>query len=1746
MKKKMAWMFLVAMMLNSYSTLLYATITPSTEVNIYQNVADATKIETVAPENTLKSVPTVERKGNLEVDIKFELPIRSIQQDSNMKLLIEDEEKNQAVILFANVANQEEQKIKIGEQEVIAKIRRLTSKGLAIDVEQDSTTGYFSITLYGLKVGKYALQVSANQYISATVEDIVLDQYSKRVEISNTNSSFLCGDVNGDGKINEEDMNGVLNHIHTNIADKIKQYDLNLDHQVDLVDVSYLVENLNKEAKSAVIVDTDAIIDVSKVAATVNGEQIDVADIFENTKEVIALKPENKELAISKQNPIVLNMNFDTVLKAEQIRIEPNTLSEDNMPTALELLVEDENGKIVTLQYALQESSTFALFTDKADANTIVIDLGSQIAVKKVTIKIIGTKNNTNLAEIAKVELLNNVFEEVPKPKFDIPLNLKATPGSESFKVSFSHAPNVTGYKILVEQKEGEKVLASQTFETTYSSIEIKKLSEKDILNYTTYTVRVESINGEWESGYSEPVTVTPIPNRKAPAPDMITVTEKYKRLDLSWKKMKDTLSYNVYYRIKNSQDTFKVIRNITSSGTFLQDLEEATVYEIYITGTNHLGEGSKSNTVIGKTLSVVAPDMYQYKLINTPNGVNEPTSHILGVEYPRASTTSDFDEFDIVDNDYESYWNFNGWNAGGWGGTAKNSPIVTLDNFYQMNTIIFVAGEEEPSELTYKALRYWNKEGKIVDLVDQDFASYSKKTSNNGKQYYEMILKEPIETNKIQLNLALYWPGAPNARVRIREMKFYYYDSIKDDVNQLFADDLHIELKDTVTLEQIEALETRINTKDEVSGEYHPYRNVILADIELAKKLIKDEAISDVISVDTTISNQKNSHLGFAMTLNDFQPLGVVARAGEQIAVYVGTKGQVMPELIFTQYDAEAAQWQMSFSALKKGQNIITVPKIGSRDTERGGSVYIKYPKGDNSTIDIKVRISGGQSIPVLDLSDKNTKGLDEAGKKELVKNYIIALQNHIKVTMPAYYSNREKVDENGNKLANVYDYDEQTSPLNATELVTNNVLLSVPATKTLQGASKADTNIDVITERLYESLNTFEAMMHLFYKEKGLCATADLNADGVITEEEKAEYPKHQLPGSRINIRYMQMFDGAFMYAGGYHIGIGIGSVAGLMNGSRENAQYFGWGIAHEIGHQIDEADMIFGETSNNIFSLFAQTANDKNTSRLENGKYASIYEKVTSGTKGISSDVFTTLGMFWQLHLAYDDEATLTSIDTFYARLNRLYRTNTITDADRNNLLVRLASDAAGKDLSDFFIAWGFELTDATRTYLEKFITKDGQALKETKKIQYLNDEARRYRMQGNTGFKDTATLQASLRIPNNSKDVTIHFSVPGEEENILGYEIYRNGKVIAFVEGNQTSYIDHLNALNNRVVSYEIVAYDKLLQTIPGVTLEPVKIAVDGSLDSKSYGFKALSNVRNQEDKSDNEDPEGFSSTSSVKNMIDSDMTTVFEGNTKVSSKDKTDAYIVLDLNETIPVCGIRYIAGIKDEKLLKGTIQKYKIEVSEDNQKWITVKTGNMDQITAINHEQLIYFDKEGVTGGNQLWTYNIAYVKITAVGSKEISGAEITLITPPGDDISLAKENIGILETQYQYGLGEDDLIPAGSVVFKGDYRGNPAFNAFLLIDGKEETIEGTSVLFAQIPDNSPVDEIASGSWLFYMTPEEYQRLLEKQENNTVKVQLYRVDDALNSTGQRLVSDTLKIQFPDLDKLPKIEIKQDK
>lgn len=267
------------MLLNVFSGLIYAVA----EVDIYGTGKAATANETnteekkeeekVIPNETTKEEPKPAQKkatksvvppiGNIEVDLKFDLPV--VATTNHISLVLTDAAGKKATVLFQNVETEKEIPVTIGTQTVTASIKRLDYKGHLLDVSNAETTGYFAVTFYGLTTGTYAITASANGYKSATVSNIELIKYSKRITLSNQDGSFLCGDINQDGNINDQDADLLIAAIDTKDTNLIAQYDLNMDGNVDLVDLAYIIENRGKAVQQATIVDTDVIVDTTKL-----------------------------------------------------------------------------------------------------------------------------------------------------------------------------------------------------------------------------------------------------------------------------------------------------------------------------------------------------------------------------------------------------------------------------------------------------------------------------------------------------------------------------------------------------------------------------------------------------------------------------------------------------------------------------------------------------------------------------------------------------------------------------------------------------------------------------------------------------------------------------------------------------------------------------------------------------------------------------------------------------------------------------------------------------------------------------------------------------------------------------------------------------------------------------------------------------------------------------------------------------------------------------------------------------------------------------------------------------------------------------------------------------------------------------------------------------------------------------------------------------------------------------------------
>lgn len=1563
---------------------------------------------------------------------------------------------------------------------------------------------------------------------------------------------LLIGDVNGDGTVDSKDQSLLVDAIDRGQYTDLM--DLNGDKKVDLVDLEYFSRGYLPAGNTAASL--EAFIPASVIAPGAGDNTMADGDLYGLLKGAsnVSLTPKFGG-AISDANPV--SLEFD-VSAADQTALADGIIigtTQDNKirSAVVSVTYTDESGAEQTREIPLTSGVSYLLKdsevrTEWDKQGNIMLYLGSQIAVKKVTLTITGMQSNSSLAEISKVEFVNGMENRIPEPDLDIPQNVTATTGSELISLTWDPCVNITGYEVMIRQNGVE-----ETMLVAGNSVDVTSFGGDDLKNYTEYELSVQSVNGSWRSGYSSPVSATPKPDSKPDRPDNVSAVGNYQSITVSWKQMKDTVTYNLFYKEKTASQ-YKAITGITNNNYTITELRDLTEYMVYVIGVNELGSSAPSLTASAKTTDLSAPVVPRYHLINTGE-IGQKGAHIISATRRSACQminspldTQTTSAWGTVDRNPASYYQTAGWDEGGFNAMASGVGLTyEFDAAYKMDTIAFYC--HTGYDFYYAHLRYWDADG-----TQHDDVGLTRQTLQDadGRPYLILKFSKPITAKKLQLGFGRYL--SDGVSMRIAEIYFYHYDTMMDEIMALYEDDLHTVLKSGVTQETIDRLRVKANEIDEVSGEYNPNLEALERELKTAEDILNDVALKAPIEIHSGITT-KDVGRGFG-GLNAWQPLGLTAAAGEKITIYVGHSSKKSGEatnlrLVATQYHSESGPMATVVTNLKIGANIIDIPRIGTlAEQENGGALYIEYT-GDNSADRYAVRASGGVSVPRLDLY----KVTDAGQRLAKASAYITELEDYVS----AMQKNHERFHTNStHAFVNQLDYDPQNCILGASDILLDNMLLSLPAAQILGGAGTG--TVQEKAQRLLDSMDAMDDMMLLFYQHKGLNATA--------------KDPKDQLPKGHLNIRYQRMFSGAFMYAAGNHIGIEWGSAPGMISaspvvsdseGRYVSGRYFGWGIAHEIGHNINQGAYAVAEITNNYFAVLAQAHDNNDTVRF---KYDNVYKKVTSGTKGKASNVFTQLGMYWQLHLAYDKGYNYKTWDNhdeqlanlFFARVDTYARTPSKAPKAATNgveltlsggsdqVLMRLSCAAAEKNILEFFERWGMTPDADTIAYASQFTT-------EKRAIYYVSDDSRVYSLKGgksslNTegtvnAVSDDTTASINANEANRIDLVLGSKGIPAED--VLGYEITRcmisGGKTtkepVGFATGN--TFSDTIASINNRVVWYEVAVIDKYLNRSAAKVLQPLKIEHDGSLDKAFWTVSTADLTVAGETESSSPstdviydtDTENMEETVRERDkLIDHDTATVYTATAGAAPQ------ITLEFGKDLTVTGFKLTAGAS---VPAGT---YVIEVLSGGE-WITAAEGSFGKDT-VNTIHFANADKKYVS------TYQASAVRLSLRGAgSTVSIAELDVLGVTGDNVDFRRTDdntpaIGRLTADYQYGQNADEVIPAGSVIFSGAYKGSPAYNVVVLYDQNgnivggadaDGTLRSSQIIMADVPEEGNIANTSDGVWIYWLESDDPNVLAGITQ---VRAELYRVNNALTNEGQRLVSDSLFELIP--EELPGITL----
>ncbi len=1297
--------------------------------------------------------------GSIALTLRLGLPQRVEEADSRaIQLRLSGNGTEMTLSLASGQAT--------GADRLRTTVEKQNSQGAPLTTE--AQLGRYEATVSGLPLGTYTLTLTGKGYAPCTTQ-VTLQDYAQHIIAATDNGTFSLGDVDGSGKVDAADRAALDAQLGKTGA--LDTYDLNGDGVVDITDLSYVNRMMDRTTQPQVL-STAAIVSAQVDEQVVTVSEGKFSDLFTDDTSAVTLKPAQEAAALS--IPIALEKPTEM---SEIAITSPSTTGAIQAGTAV---VETQSGETLTIPFDAAAQAGVHAISRAAGQSTVTINLGQKVAVKKVTITVTKVEGQTGdkpeFATVTQIQFLKDIVSEEVAADTQVK-NVTTAPGDKEVSLSWSALNNVTGYLI--------QYGTSQNNLNQSLSVSTNKATVSGLTNNKTYYFQVTGVNGDWKGTPSKVVSATPAPASVPGAPSNLVVQPADSALRLSWDSTKDATYYQVFYRVKGSEQFQTWGSNTTSTNAVITGLTNGTEYEVAVKAGNLHGVGPYSSIALG------TPKQEGFTMPELPSDGRIDSQNITSVVMADSTNVNkglcpSFTVKDLTDNNPNTYWiAANYW---------YNSNITyTFQNTYDMNYLLVVP---------YLDGAYKNRiDNYTVTLKGADgetLATYYRSGVNiTGSNYYIVTFPETEGVKSVTLGLGEK-TGGP--RVSISEIAFYESDTLSADIAALFTDGSFTALRGGVEETHITALRERLTAL----SSFYLDVNRLTDELNLAQGLLEhnEDALGLVKNDFQSRSASAAADRTAGQTASDLQPLGITAAAGATVAIYAQLPDDATVYVVPTQFYGESGVWKGAPVALENGRNYITIDKIGSLSDTRGGMLYLTYAGSQPQDIKLQVRVlQNAWEMPVLELSNWYTMG--ESERKDAIRVYVQELSTYV----------------GGLSSSNL-----TTNIRNATEISTPSVLLSLPADQVLSGLKGVGNDESAMVEAMYQNVLAWEEELFIANKVQGIIDSNVSLAD--------YQYPMT----TRQNIRYMRMFAGAFMYAAGNHVGVEYGSTSALVQGKPTSATgegrangLFGWGIAHEIGHNMDKLGK--AECTNNIYSLFLQAWDGSsmalNTRLTEDGRWEDIFNKTAQGRPGSANNVFVQLGLYWQLHLAYDDSADPLA---FYNEFFTLWKEGQYSSYTYDERVALIASQVANRNLSEFFTRWGMNLSRGVKSTLSGYP-------QENRAIWYLNDASRTYRLEDGSAASGEATVTASVQASN----VTLTMSHT-DSSRILGYEIRRNGVAIAFT--TQDTYVDNLGAANNLTYTYSVVPVDKLGNLGAEVQADEVRVAYDKTIDKSLYDLERL--------------------------------------------------------------------------------------------------------------------------------------------------------------------------------------------------------------------------------------------------------------------------------------------------------------
>lgn len=343
------------------------------------------------------SVQTEQATGSIALTLSFDLPQRVDEVKSrDIQLTLTGNNKNITVSLNNGSAT--------GADGLSISVKALNTQGVELTTENQ--IGAYEAVISGLPLGTYHMEVTGNGYADCSTE-VPLQDYSQHVLMSTADGTFSLGDVTGDGVVDADDRTALSDALGQ--TDALDTYDLNGDGVVDVTDLSYVNKMMDLAAEPRIL-STTAIVVPTVESDTLEVEG-NVADLFTDSESVVTLKPteDAEELSI----PITL----DKPTEMSEISISsPSAQGAIQAGTALVEYEEDDQVKTMEIPFDAAAPEGVYAISRNAGQSVVTINLGSKVAVKKVTITVTKVEgqdgDKPEFATVTQIEFLKDIVSE--------------------------------------------------------------------------------------------------------------------------------------------------------------------------------------------------------------------------------------------------------------------------------------------------------------------------------------------------------------------------------------------------------------------------------------------------------------------------------------------------------------------------------------------------------------------------------------------------------------------------------------------------------------------------------------------------------------------------------------------------------------------------------------------------------------------------------------------------------------------------------------------------------------------------------------------------------------------------------------------------------------------------------------------------------------------------------------------------------------------------------------------------------------------------------------------------------------------------------------------------------------------------------------------------------------------------------------------------------------------------------------